>query len=140
MVFIAVKGITSMEDATGWASWERQARAITSDAYWKRRALRTLNDTCLVLEKYFHVYVTMSDRMFINSYVREFMAGWKELPFKQRLGASVDIPAEIAGKFLMIHYNFRDVDAMRNAIFRRGPNMGINKGLREYRHSIENRD
>ena len=94
--------MTSMGEAEEWAHMEAEARVIANDAYWRNRTLRAMRDTCSVLERYFDVVVTASDRMFINQYTRDFMVHWKKLSFKARAGASIDIPAEIAGKFLMV--------------------------------------
>ncbi|MEI6731765.1 MAG: hypothetical protein WCK90_03735 [archaeon] len=87
-----------------------------------------------ILEFYFDIRPTMSDRMFLRQYVLEAAAYYEENPYpglaseqaKQdtmRIVQHAPDPAlHGAVKLLMVHYNFKDVSKMRESVYHRPMN------------------
>ncbi len=75
--------------------------------YWQEHKREAIKEARMMLELFFEIPPTMSDRMFLKKYVLEAI---DQIPKKiEYIIDSNDPVFEGVGKFLMIHYNFRDV-------------------------------
>ncbi len=75
--------------------------------YWQEHKREAIKEARMMLEFFFEIPVTMSDRMFLKKYVLEAI---DQISInKSDILYSADPVFEGVGKFLMIHYNFRDL-------------------------------
>ncbi|KKP30787.1 MAG: hypothetical protein UR15_C0001G0032 [Parcubacteria group bacterium GW2011_GWA2_31_28] len=82
------------------------------ESYWNNRRREAVEKARRTLERSFDIRPTLSERMFLKNYVLEQIEIVNELKRTMPNGLPFPYPQpidEAVGKFLMIHYNFRDV-------------------------------
>jgi len=77
-------------------------------SYWSDNMKESIKEAQATLEYFFEVPLSLSDRMFLRKYVIESIDAFDEGNAETRM--IVDPIYEAVGKFLMIHYDFRDID------------------------------
>lgn len=77
-------------------------------SYWSENKKEALEEARATLEYFFDIPLSFSDRMFLKQYIIEFIDELDRSNFENRM--SFNPIYEAVGKFLMIHYNFRDIN------------------------------
>ncbi|MEK6934216.1 MAG: hypothetical protein AABW75_05065 [Nanoarchaeota archaeon] len=102
--------------------------------YWSENKKEVLEEARATLEYFFDISLSLSDRMFLKKYVTEFIDELDRSNFENRM--SINPIYEAVGKFLMIHYNFRDINKIARGCNGYISNT-VNRKLREKGYFIE---
>ncbi len=76
-------------------------------SYWSENKKEAIEEARETLEYFFDIPLFLSDRMFLKEYIIEFIDELDRSNFENRM--QINPVYEAVGKFLMIHYNFRDI-------------------------------
>ena len=113
---------------------DKLANRIQNETFWRRIKLTSFRNACELLKTRFDIVPSLSDKGFILRYITEYYNEQREIRFSERYEA--DPMLEAIAKYLMIHYNFRDVGLIRKILYNKD-DISINKKLREYRLQFE---
>ncbi|HLC53607.1 MAG TPA: hypothetical protein VJK03_03610 [Candidatus Nanoarchaeia archaeon] len=106
------------------------ANKMFTEKYWRQRRVDSLREACNILEEDFDIITSLSDKMFLLKYLYEFLEEHRKLPWVER--QTIDPTIEAVGKYLMIHYDFRDFSKIHTMMYNRR-DVSVNKQLREQR-------
>lgn len=104
-------------------------------SYWLEYKQECIEEARSTLECFFDISLSLSDRMFLRRYVIEFIDESERNITEYRL--LFNPIYEAVGKFLMIHYNFRDINKIARGCNGYKSNV-VNRILHEEKNSLEN--
>ena len=112
----------------------RIAKEICDEDYWREIRLELFKEARKALEDNFDIVPYMSDKMFLLRYITEYLKEYKKMTWIKRQTISPEI--EALGKYLMIYYDFRDVNLIHQLLYNKR-DASVNNLLIEHRQQIE---